>query len=46
MNRIDNMPYKEIASTLDISVKAVEKRMGICLKTLKTNVEELRMRKI
>ncbi len=46
MNRIDSMPYKEIASTLEISVKAVEKRMGLCLKTLKNNVEELRMRKI
>jgi RNA polymerase sigma factor (sigma-70 family) len=46
MNRIDNMSYKEIASTLDISVKSVEKRMGICLKTLKNDVSELRMRKI
>jgi len=46
MNRIDNMSYKEIATTLDISVKTVEKRMGTCLKTLKNNVSELRMRKI
>lgn len=46
MNRIDNMPYKEIATTLNISVKAVEKRMGICLQTLKKNVTELQTRKI
>jgi RNA polymerase sigma-70 factor (ECF subfamily) len=46
MNRIDNMSYKEIAATLEISVKAVEKRISICLKTLKNNVSELRLRKI
>jgi len=27
LNRFDNMTYKQIAATLDISVKAVEKRM-------------------
>jgi len=35
MNRIDKMKYREIAETLDISVKAVEKRMHKALKTLK-----------
>ncbi len=34
MNRFDNMTYKQIAETLDISVKAVEKRMSIALKHL------------
>lgn len=46
MNRIDNMKYSEIAATLNISVKAVEKRMHQCLKTLKNEVKELRTRKI
>ncbi len=46
MNRIDKMSYNEIAKTLEISVKTVEKRMGICLKTLKNNVEELNTYKI
>lgn len=27
MNRIDKLPYREIAERLDLSVKAVEKRM-------------------
>lgn len=31
MNRIDEMTYKDIASSLDISVKAVEKRMSKAL---------------
>ncbi len=46
MNRIDKMKYSEIANTLNISVKAVEKRMHQCLKTLKDQVKELRSRKI
>ena len=46
MNRIDKMSYSKIAETLDISVKAVEKRMGICLKSLKEKVEELNTYKI
>ncbi len=32
MNRFDKMTYKEIAQTLEISVKAVEKRMSKALK--------------
>ncbi len=46
MSRIDKMSYKEIAETLEISVKAVEKRMNVCLKTLREKVEELKIYKI
>jgi len=46
MNRIDKLSYSKIAELLGISVKAVEKRMGICLKTLKNKVEELNTYKI
>ena len=35
MNRIDKMKYREIAEALNISVKAVEKRMHKALKSLK-----------
>lgn len=35
MNRIDDMTYNEIASNLDISVKAVEKRMKNALSSLR-----------
>ena len=35
MNRIEKMKYKDIAELLDISVKAVEKRMSTALKTLR-----------
>ncbi len=41
MNRIDKMSYAEIAETLEISVKAVEKRMHLALHTLKDKVKEL-----
>jgi len=37
LNRYDKMTYKEIANTLGISVKAVEKRMSVALKHLLTN---------
>lgn len=46
MNRMDNMSYKEIAETLDISVKAVEKRIHLALLFLKDKVEELKIHKI
>ncbi len=46
MNRIDKMTFSEIAQTLDISVKAVEKRMSVALKTLKEEVQELKIFKI
>ena len=35
MNRIDKKKYREIAEELDLSVKAIEKRMHKALKTLK-----------
>lgn len=35
MNRIDKMKYKEIAEKLDLSVKAIEKRMHLALKSLR-----------
>jgi RNA polymerase sigma-70 factor (ECF subfamily) len=35
MNRIDDMTYNEIAANLDISVKAVEKRMKTALSSLR-----------
>jgi RNA polymerase sigma-70 factor (ECF subfamily) len=46
MNRIDKMSYEEIATSLDISVKAVEKRMHNALFTLKEKVKELNTYKI
>ena len=44
MNRIDQMTYTEIAQALDLSVKAVEKRMHLALKTLRQNIKELENR--
>lgn len=46
MNRIDGMPFREIAESLEISVKAVEKRMSLCLQALKEKMEILNTRKI
>lgn len=43
MNRYDKMTYKDIASSLDISVKAVEKRMSKALKHLITH--KIRLKK-
>jgi RNA polymerase sigma-70 factor (ECF subfamily) len=42
MNRIDKKKYSEIAEELGISVKAVEKRMGKALKSLRSKIIELR----
>lgn len=42
MNRIDKKKYSEIAEELNISVKAVEKRMGKALKSLRSKIIELR----
>ncbi len=41
MSRIEKMKYKDIAETLNISVKAVEKRMHLALKTMKTSIGKL-----
>lgn len=39
MNRIDGLTYKQIAEHLEISVKAIEKRMKIALSELKETIE-------
>ncbi len=39
LSRIEKKKYKEIAEQLNISVKAVEKRMHTALKTLKEKIE-------
>ncbi len=41
MNRIDGMKYKEIAEHLNISVKAVEKRMSQALKELRSEFKNI-----
>jgi len=38
MSRMDNMKYREIATTIGISVKAVEKRMKYALSFLKNEL--------
>src|SRR5688572_22638774 len=38
MNRIDELTYKEIAERLDLSVKAVEKRMSEALEQLRKTI--------
>ncbi|MCF8362343.1 MAG: sigma-70 family RNA polymerase sigma factor [Prolixibacteraceae bacterium] len=40
MSRIEEMKYKEIAETLGLSVKAIEKRMKLALQHLKTSMAE------
>lgn len=42
MNRIDKMTYAEIADSLGVSVKAIEKRMGKALKLLRSQIKELK----
>ncbi|MBV6648021.1 MAG: sigma-70 family RNA polymerase sigma factor [Cyclobacteriaceae bacterium] len=46
LNRIDGMPYKEIAEVMEVSIKTVEKHMATALRMLKSNVEELLTHKI
>lgn len=41
MNRIDGKKYREIADILEISQKAVEKRMSSALKILKAQIEDI-----
>jgi RNA polymerase sigma-70 factor (ECF subfamily) len=38
LNRIEKKTYKEIAETLNLSVKAVEKRMHLALKTMREHI--------
>jgi len=40
MNRIDELKYKEIADQLDLSVKAIEKRMSLALEHLKIHLKD------
>ena len=40
MNRIEKMTYSEIAEALDVSVKAVEKRMHKALLKLRIQINE------
>jgi RNA polymerase sigma-70 factor (ECF subfamily) len=40
MNRIDELKYREIAEQLDLSVKAIEKRMSQALEHLKTHLKD------
>jgi len=42
MNRIDKMTYGEIAESLELSVKAIEKRMSKALKELRSKIIELK----
>lgn len=41
LNRIDKKKYREIAELLEISVKTVEKRMSLALKTLRKHIENI-----
>lgn len=41
LNRIDKKKYREIAELLDISIKTVEKRMSLALKTLRKKIGKI-----
>ncbi|MAT89816.1 MAG: RNA polymerase subunit sigma-70 [Flavobacteriaceae bacterium] len=41
LNRIEGKKYHEIAEILDISVKAVEKRMSLALQSLRKTIENI-----
>jgi RNA polymerase sigma-70 factor (ECF subfamily) len=40
MSRIDELTYKEMAETLGLSIKAIEKRMNLALEHLKKNLKD------
>ncbi len=40
MNRVDELKYKEIAEHLELSVKAIEKRMSLALEHLKRHLKD------
>lgn len=42
MHKVDKMKYAEIADTLEISVKAVEKRMGKAMKHIRSRIIEFK----
>jgi RNA polymerase sigma-70 factor (ECF subfamily) len=39
MSRMEDLTYREIAERLELSIKAVEKRMSLALKLLKAKLE-------
>ncbi|HFS66807.1 MAG TPA: RNA polymerase sigma-70 factor [Flavobacteriia bacterium] len=41
MSRIEKLKYREIAEQLNISVKAVEKRMSMALKTIRKEIDSI-----
>jgi len=41
LNRIEGKKYREIAEILEISIKAVEKRMSLALKSLRQEIENI-----
>ena len=40
MNKMQGLTYKEIAEVLNLSQKAIEKRIGLALKALKQNLNQ------
>tara|TARA_B100000575_G_scaffold51759_1_gene38481 strand:+ start:27789 stop:28274 length:486 start_codon:yes stop_codon:yes gene_type:complete len=40
MNKMQGLTYKEIAEVLNLSQKAIEKRIGLALKSLKQNLNQ------
>ncbi len=46
LSRIDKMKNKEIAESLDISIKTVEKHLSTVIKTLKDRMDELKNYKV
>ena len=40
MNKLQGLTYKEIAEILNLSQKAIEKRIGLALKTLKQKLNQ------
>ena len=41
MNKMEGLTYKEIAESLNLSQKAIEKRIGQALSNLKKNLNNL-----
>jgi RNA polymerase sigma-70 factor (ECF subfamily) len=41
MNKMEGLTYKEIAESLNLSQKAIEKRISMALSALKNNLNDL-----